>query len=261
LTSRALRGAWKEKSVRIWWLMAIVIFLIAAWYAGSRTWRWNREKWLLQHGVKVEAEVLGWTKVEPRFIEEDIVHAGAAKGHTAKTDAAVMLRYTYNGKRIYQFGTLDGRKEPVTIQVTTEDMKKDVKKWGHVVPVYVRIDPSNPDNWTGRTEKGDLLSELVVPALLLPLSVVLMALAVVKRRQILGVYRDGEPVLAEVVAVGHSAAAPLSRLLRCAVDVDGDHRVVKAILPTRLTPPAGQLLWLIAPAGKPEAGVPAVLFL
>jgi hypothetical protein len=77
---------------------------------------------------------------------------------------------------------------------------------------------------------------------------------------VLRTYRDGEAIAATVVGVGHSAAAPGSRLVRCALHTAGENRVIKTLLPTRKTPPAGQSLWLIAPANRPQQAVPAALF-
>jgi hypothetical protein len=85
-------------------------------------------------------------------------------------------------------------------------------------------------------------------------------MAFVARRGIVRTYRDGEAMLAEVVGVGHSAAAPLKRMVRCAVHVGDDVRLARVLLPPEQSPPVGHPIWLIAPPGRPQFGIPAALF-
>jgi hypothetical protein len=96
--------------------------------------------------------------------------------------------------------------------------------------------------------------------LLLPFVIVLFALAIWRRSQVLNLYRQGDAMLAEVVSEGHSAAAPLSRLLKCAVHNGQDARLITILLPTRIAPGVGKPLWLIATPHRPDKAVPAALF-
>jgi hypothetical protein len=109
-------------------------------------------------------------------------------------------------------------------------------------------------------QPGSLTQEMLSAMMLVAFAVVLFALALWRRHQVLAIYRDGEGVQAEVVGVSHSAAAPLSRLLRCAVHVGDEARVIKILLPTRIAPGVGELVWLIAPPGRAEQAIPAGLF-
>jgi hypothetical protein len=172
------------------------------------------------------------------------VGGDAPKNKVLAPDAGVDLQYTVDGKTYRPHGALAGRKE----QIYTRTF----------VPIFV--DPADPTRWTGRTAPGSLAQELLSAMILVPFIVVLFAMALWSRRRVLRIYRDGEAVLAEVVGLGHSAAAPLSRLVRLAVHGGGDARVIKAILPAHKAPAAGEPLWLITPPGRPEDGIPAVLF-
>lgn len=234
LTPAARRGAWFEKHVRVWWVLGVVLLGITAYYALSRLYFWNLERRLITQGVPIQAEVMGWE-----------LGGEAPKNKLLAPDASVSLAYKYQGKDYRVFGGLAGRKE----QILTRQ------------PVPIFIDPTNPERWTGRTEPGNLGHEMLGAMLLAPGVVILFALAVWRRKRVLRTYREGETVLAEVVKVGHSAGAPASRLLSCAVHTDdGDARVVKTLLPARKAPTVGEGLWLIFPPGRPQDAIPAALF-
>jgi len=127
-----------------------------------------------------------------------------------------------------------------------------------MVPIIV--DRADPTRWTARLEPSSLPQQLLPALLLLPFVVVPFFVALLNRARVLRTYRDGEALLATIVGVGHSAAAPGSRLVRCALHTAGENRVIKTLLPTRKTPPVGQSLWLIAPPARPQQAIPAALF-
>ena len=233
LTPVVRRRSWFESRVRIWWVMGLILLAIAAYYAVSRVYAWNEEARLIRRGTRIEAEVMHWE-----------IGGTAPKGKVVSADMPVDLEYTFNGQTYRVHGQLAGRKE----QITTRTM----------IPIY--IDPANPTHWTARMQPGSLAQELLSAMLLAPIVVVLFAAALLQRFHVLRIYKEGEAVLAEVVEIRHSAAAPLSRLLRCALHGGREARVVKVILPAGKTPPIGQLLWLIAPANRPEQALPAALF-
>jgi hypothetical protein len=206
---------------------------IASYYAVSRYYLWTLQRDLITHGQRVDAEVMGW---EP-FVD------GAA-GRLVQPDAQVDIRYTYRGQTYRPHGALAGRKEPIYIRST--------------IPVI--IDPATPTRWTAQLQPPSLPQELLPAMLLIPFVVVPLLVAAFNRRRVLRIYRDGEPLLATVVSAGQSAAAPGSRLIRCALHAPGDARIIKTVLPARKTPPAGQPLWLIAPSNRPQQALPAALF-
>ena len=233
LTPAVRNRAWRERRVRLAWIMGAVLLLITAYYALSRLYFWTDETRLIQHGKTIEAEVMG---ANPS--------ADAPKGQVYAPDTAVDLKYTYNGQSYRQHGQLDGRTKQIFSRTN--------------VPII--IDPANPDHWTARTKPSSLIHQMLSAMLLLPFVIVLFALAIWRRGQVLNIYRQGEGMLAEVVSEGHSAAAPLSRLLKCAVHIGDDVRVVTILLPTRIAPGVGKPLWLIATPNRPDKAVPAALF-
>lgn len=231
LTGAVRRRAWNEQHVRFWWVTGAVVLLIAIYYAASRYYVWSQEKHLIEHGTTVQAEVMGANPF-----------ADAPKGQVYSADTAVDLKYTYNGQSYRQHGQLDGR----TAQIFSRTN----------VPLI--IDPANPDHWTGRTKASSLVHQMLSAMLLLPIAIVLFALAIWRRSQVLAIYRLGEELIAEVIGEGHSAAHPLSRLLKCGVRADS--RVVTVLLPSRIAPRVGEALWLIAPPNRPDKAIPAALF-
>jgi hypothetical protein len=211
------------------------MLVICIYYAITRTHTWSVERQLITSGERIEAEVMGWAP-------------GMDAPHTARqviqADAQVALRYTYRGQVYDVFGPLAGRKASLYTHT--------------MVPIVV--DRADPTRWTGRLEPAPLPQEILPALLLLPFAVVPFVVALVNRARVLRIYRDGEALQATVVGVGHSAAAPGSRLVRCALHTAGENRVIKTLLPARKTPAVGQSLWLIAPPNHPQQALPAALF-
>ena len=215
-------------------MLGVALLGITAYYAASRAYAWSRETRLITHGQKLTAEVKSWEPGNPN----------TPKGKVVQADVPVGILYTVNGKSYRPFGTLAGR----TKQITT----------GEIIPIYV--DPADPTRFTARTEPTSLVHELLAAILLVPGVLLLLAVALWRWYRVITIYRGGEAVLAAVVSVGHSASGPGSRLLRCAVHQGDNDRIIKTVLPARQTPNPGELLWLIAPPGRPHLGVPAILF-
>jgi hypothetical protein len=214
-------------------VVAVAMAVIASYYAVSRYYLWSVERRLITTGQRVQAEVMGY---------EPLVDA--LPNRLVQPDGQVDVRYTHAGQTYRVHGALAGRKEPILTRTK----------------IQVIIDPAEPTRWTARLEPTPLQHELLPAMLLTPFVVVPLLVALVNRRRVLRIYRDGEALLARVVGTGHSAAAPGSRLIRCAPHTGGDGRVIKTALPTRKTPPVGQNLWLIAPPNRPQQAVPAALF-
>ncbi len=233
LTRAARRGSWTERHVRVWWILGVTMVIIASYYAISRIYVWSEERRLIEHGAKVEAQVMGWEK-----------GSNAPKNQVVPANTGVDLEYTYKGQSFRTHGWMAGRKQHLTT--------------GKFVSIF--IDPEHPERWTGRSEPSSFWQELLSTMLLVPFIILFFAMALWRRREVLRVYRYGEPMAAEVVGIGHSAAAPFSRLLRCAVQIGEESRILKILLPNRKSPGVGQSLWLIAPPDRPQQAVPAILF-
>jgi hypothetical protein len=225
ISPRAARRAWGEPRVRLWWLAGVVILLIATFFIVSGMRAWMRDRALVVDGVVVQA------------IPSSPTGQGI-EGHRLPADAVVRLTFEYNGKRREVQGQLAGRRDLIVLGA----------------PVEIRIDPDNPQRWTGRQSPAPPWAYIVGSLPLLPLVVILFIAAFVIRRGVLHTWRDGEAKEAVVVEVRQSPLAPQSQIVRCAL-AGGDGRVWTVTQPKS----AGRVLrgdpiWLIVPhKGKPIA--------
>lgn len=233
LTETVRRRAWGENHVKLWWLLGLAMFVIATYYAVSRVYTWSKERQLITQGERVEAKVVNW---EPSGI--------APKNKIVTPETPVSLVYSYKGETYRVFGVMAGRKEPILTD--------------HLYPLYIAKD--EPTRWTARTQPGPLEHELISATLLIPFVIVLVVMALWSRRRVLRTYRDGQATLAEVVGVGHTAIAPRSRTIRCAVHTGTDERVIKVVLPGKRAPRVGESIWLLSLPANPHRPVPAALF-
>jgi hypothetical protein len=156
----------------------------------------------------------------------------------------VDINYEIGGRKYRPHASLAGR----TTQIRT----------GEKVPIYV--DRNDPTHWTARTAPGWLLGQLFGAFIIAPGVLILLLVAWLKRAQVVQIYRDGDPILAEIVGVGQTPSAPLSRLIRCAIDHGERVQVIKTVLPSKHNHRPGDLIWLIVPKGKPQPAIPAALF-
>ena len=233
VTATIKRRAWRDRHVRVWWILGLALLGITLYYAGSRTWWWWQEKRLIETGVRIVGEVKGW------YVGED-----SPPGKVLQPETQVDLAYEVDGKKYRPHASLAGR----TTQIRT----------GEKVPIYV--DRNDPTHWTARTTPGWLLGQLFGALIIAPGVLILLLVAWLKRAQVVQIYRDGDAVLAEVVGVGQTPSAPFSRLIRCAREHGESVHVVKTVLPSKHDLQPGDLLWLITPQGKPEPAIPAALF-
>jgi len=240
VTPHAARRSWNELPVRIWVILAIAVAFITIYFTVD-TYRAGRyERWLITRGQPVKAEVLvieGTRDRRGSFNRSDILR--------------VQLGYTVNGKR-YEYldaqGQLsrgDARPAPVIFVGDTID---------------VRVDPANPRTWTDRTRPPPWYAELTIVLLLLPLLVALAAFALLRRRQVLNVWRKGEAAAAVVLDHKQTATAPFSRVIRFTFADGRDRRVWSTLHPAKGAPQPGETLWVIFPPGKPGRAVVASLY-
>ena len=132
-----------------------------------------------------------------RVVDAEIMTAGglSSRWQQLPPNSIVTLRYEVDGKTYDQVGYLKGRTE--FIQVHSK--------------VPVRIDPSNPDQWTARTEPASLLQELTGALVVLPAFVALAVVSLVQRSRMARVWRDGEARRAIVVESRQTALAHRAR--------------------------------------------------
>jgi hypothetical protein len=232
LTPAAARRAWREPRVQFWWAAALGILAAAAFVAVGETITWNDDARLLREGTKVDAVV--WPS------------GARIKNRPVGPQDFVTVEFTWNGQQKVLTGQrLDGRDGQT---ITGE-------------PISIYVDAKDPDHWTARTSPPSLARMLVGAMTLALIAVLLLLVSVVRRRGVLGVWRDGEARLAAVVQAGPAALAPRSWLVRCALAEGKDRRLITVYIPRRLaTPQKGDALWLIMPSGKPGKALAAMSF-
>jgi hypothetical protein len=127
--------------------------------------------------------------------------------------------------------------------------------------IALRVDPSDPNNWTDRTEPRSWVVELSVVAILLPLVLLLLLVAFLQRARVLRIWRHGEETAATVVEIRQTALAPLSRLVRFTVNDGSSSRVCSVLVPVRAgVPGRGDAVTLVMPRGVPQRAVMAKLY-
>jgi hypothetical protein len=234
LTGAIRRKAWGERRVRLWWMLGAGLLIVTCYYGISRIYAWTEEKRLITQGVKVVGEVVGWSGGL----------ATKAQHFKLAANTVVNIEYTYNGHLYEDSSELMGRTEQIETRT----------------PLPLFIDPKRPQHWTARTVPASIWTEALAALMLFPFVILLFVFALLSRQRVLRIYREGEAVVGEVMSVGHSATAPLSRMISCAAHVGGDDRVIKILLPPQKAPAVGETLWLLALPNRPEQAVPVDLF-
>lgn len=233
VTRLVRRRAWTEPRVRFWWMSALAMFLVGAVVCGREVLLWYHEARLIRGGLPVDAEV-------------KIAGGYSSPGKALPPDSVVTIEYTVKGTKYRQDGYLRGRTRHIEVRKT----------------VPIRVDPDDPEDWTGRTEPAVLSRQLLGGVVAFPAFLVLLVIALMKRAAVLGTWRDGEAVAALVVETSTTAIAPRSRAVRCTPADDADNRVADVYVPpgpaTSLQP--GDALWLIRPPGGRGRAVAAAWF-
>jgi hypothetical protein len=233
VTRGVRRRAWTEPHVRFWWLLTLAMLLIAAYVCGREVLSWRREARLIREG---------------RLVEAEITRAGglSSRWQRLPPDTVVSIQYVVDGTTYTQDGFLKGRTDYIQVRGK----------------VPIRVDPSDPNEWTARTEPPVLAQQLTGAAVVLPAVVVLAAVSVLRRFMTLRTWRAGQATVALTVESRQTALAPKSRLVRCTPADRGDNRVVAVFVPNYaardLRP--GDLLWLIFPPGGRGRPVAAAWF-
>ena len=226
LSDAVRRHSWTDPRVRLWWLVASAVTLVALSLVGSGYYAWRTDVNLIRHGREVSAFI---------YAAEGYPIPGRHRPPTVPVE----LHYEVDGKKYQVEGYLRGRAEPLVIQT--------------YVPIHV--DPDDPSRWTARTRPDALWPEMLGGLMLLPAVPVLAAVVLFQRSRVLRLWRDGRAVEAMVLESRQTALAPRSSFLRCAPTDPADRRVIGVYAPGRAGRlVAGDTLWLLTdPAGGRRA--------
>jgi hypothetical protein len=240
ITPRAARRAWGEAPVRFWWKSALVVALVTLYIAAFHVQSALRQRRLMRAGTPLMAtitEVNGTPRANFTVVRDDEVHVKVT-------------------------GTLPDGKELKDLPLALPASPGRYAKVG--AELKLMVDPSDPEHrWAEETD--EILPwwrVLAVPLfLLLPVMLILMALAEWRRRQMLAVWREGQALEAVVVSSKHAATAPMSRIVQFTPAHGSDKRVFKTLYPTRAgTPVPGDLLHMIALPNQPQRAIVARLY-
>jgi hypothetical protein len=218
--------AWSQPDVRFYWVIALVLGIVALGMGIAVGMDWNHERRLVSHGTPVDAIV-------QQAGEQTLA------GRKQPPDTLCILRFEWHGSpHVTRPAYLAGRQEYVAPQ--------DV--------VRIFVNPDDPDDWTARSEPGPIGPRLLGAVIALAAALVALAVAWLYRARVLSVWRNGESVEALVIESRNTALAPMSRAVRCTPAEEADTRVFSVYVPAR----AGKLergdrIWILS-RGKSARG-------
>jgi hypothetical protein len=236
LSVRAKRHGWTEPRARFWVVVAAFALAAAAVTLVSEHVGFRRETWLLANGIPVDAEITRVDTASPK-----------GQGFYNNPVRNVALKYSVNGV-VY---------EPSQYLTSFGDGYLEVGK-----NIRLHLDPTDPTRFTARQEPVPTLRRLLGGLLVLPLVPIALAVAALRRRQLLRTWEAGELKPAVVLRTAGVAVAPASRSIECAAIDRADQRVYRAYVPR--TPGRavnrGDVVWLVAPPADRGPTVAAAWF-
>lgn len=235
LTPVIRRRLWTEPRVRRWWILAAGLALLLLYIIGMQTSAWLTERRLIHHGTVVEAKIIS---------ADTPIVGNVTAGRPMPPDSDVDLEFDWT----------DGRK----LRVTGKSLGHIDSKQNVVVgkTVAIHVDPEDPSVWTSRTRPAPLISnQLIALSVGLPLLLILLAFAFLKRKALADVYGGGRIGSAIVVGLGQSPFAPRARAVRCTAADSNDKRVFTVYLPPGDAPAPGESIWIIRPGAQLEPAI------
>ena len=227
MTPRASRAAWMEPHVRFWWMVAVCLFLATVCEAIVETSAWNADRNLLEHGVVVDAKIEGL-------------------GHIRPPGSDLELSFDYQGQTYEVYGILEGPERPGQEGST----------------VQIHINPSDPTQWTSRTYMEPLIHSLLGAGLALLSAGVTLGVSWLIRQRVVRIYRLGDSLPIQIVAMRNFALAPRSKLAQFTRYGFNDNDLNSVVLPAALSKTArvGDVLWVYCLNQKRSRVLPAAAF-
>lgn len=243
VASRLIRKrAWTEPRVRLWWVLGIAIAVLMTYLFATQAANWWAQRRLLNRGTVVQAII-----IEAKTDLNDIT----VPGKSMAPDSTCVMRFEISGKQYEVMGQLP----------------EHIERGEHIVtgpekPVTLHVDPNDPTQWTDRTTSPPFLSrQMIGVAIGAPIAIVLIVAAVLKRRGVLRVWRDGQAAPALVVGTSQTPVAPRCRVVRCTPADSADKRVFTVYLPAEARHiSSGDFVWVVHRNGKPEPCYAAAWF-
>jgi hypothetical protein len=251
LTPHARRRSWNELPVRVWVVLAVAVAIVTAYFTVATIISGWELRWLLSKGTRINATVYEIND------SKDV-----SKVYNRSDPLRVWIKFELPGQpKVFVEGMLQQLADP-TQRIRVGD------------PIEIRVDPHNYGpidpigkpgfmqvyTWTDRTDPRPWHEEFVVVLLLVPLFVLVAAIALWRRRGVMNVWRDGQAAVARVIGQRHTAIAPRSRVVRFALQDSDDRRVFTTLHPSKDLPAAGELMWVVYPPNNPARAIVAKLY-
>jgi hypothetical protein len=231
VTPAAKRRSWTDPIIRFWILATIVLLGIGGWFITQQVIESRNEQWLIANGTSVNAIVLS-------------SGGDSRPGKKIPPGTPCTLQFDWKDEAVSVDGTL---------------ATNDFFTIGQTVPL--RVDPNDTSIWTDRTAPEPLGRRLIAGAVVIPAVLITGAGALLLRRRLLRIWRDGDAVLYAVVETKYSALAPLSHTVACVTAAGRDPTIIVVYLPARFArPKPGDFLWLIRRPDKPKPAIAACAF-
>jgi hypothetical protein len=237
VTRRAALRSWAEPSVQMWWKCAIIVAAVMTYVTVIQVREYIRRQYLLEHGLPVKATI---QELNDRKV-------GTGSYHPMRdTELYVTLA-----------GTLpDGK--PFAFKGMLPKADGYAELGGQL---DLRVDPDDPSRWVEVGKNQSLTQEFMAIFLLLPVVLILLAVAQWQRMKMLNVWKNGKLRDAVVVECRHSAMAPRSRVCRYTIPDGEDRRVFHTLYPTHHgVPQRGDVLPMIFLPDRPNRAVVADLY-
>ncbi len=241
VTGRAARRSWNELPARIWVILTGAVLLITLYFTITKYMAGRYERWLIEHGLPLDAEVMwirGTQNPQTEFSRID--------------DLQVQIGYYVNGKR-YELAEAQGRLTPIRDRKPIPTVRVGDK-------IAVRVDPNDPHVWTDRGMPRPWYVEFTIVLFLLPLLAFLGLMALWRRTQVLSIWKRGELAPAAALDLTQTAVAPFSRVVRFTLADGSDRRVYSTLHPAHNAPKSGDVIWVIFPRGKRARAIVASLY-
>jgi hypothetical protein len=211
--------------VRFWWVAALVLFLLGGYLCVRGFIGWRRTVGLVRHGQPVVAVV---KQANNEVIERK-----------QPGNSNLLLEYQWRGRTYANWGVLEGRRPEDLVSVNDR--------------VPLRIDPNDPDTWTGRSDPPPLGEAVAGGLIVLGVSLVLLLPAVLARRRVLRTWREGTAADAVVLGRHQTALAPRARAVRCTVPGVAEGRVFTVYAPAAVADAESLPVILPPRRGRPLA--------
>ena len=237
LLSRAARKrAWCEAPVRVWTILALGVAVVTLYLAGTLVMGGLQQRRLIESGEKVTATIV-------QLNGTNVPRTRASR----RENPLAVVRFTPASGATQRIEMSLSPGEPNEVHVGET--------------IQLRVDPSDLEHPTDRSEARPWLSELAVPLMLAPLVALTGLITLMKRRSVLNVWRDGQEHPAVVVETKQSAIAPRSKVVRFALRDGEDRRVFNLLYPlSRGTMQKGDEFWVVCPQDNPARAIAADLY-